>query len=125
MRHVIKYAESDDGLNWRRDGRIAIDLSGPGEYAIARPCVVREGDVYHMWYSHRGPAYRIGYARSKDGIAWTRDDAAAGIDVSSSGWDSESIQYAHVFTHAGRLYMLYNGNGYGATGFGLAVRADE
>ena len=48
-------------------------------------------------------------------------DERAGIDVSPSGWDSESIEYPHVFDHAGMRYMLYNGNGYGKTGFGLAV----
>jgi hypothetical protein len=27
-----------------------------------------------------------------------------------------------VFDHAGQHFMLYDGNGYGKTGFGLAVR---
>ena len=44
-----------------------------------------------------------------------------GIDVSSSGWDSEMIEYAYVFNHKGRKYMLYNGNNYGYDGIGLAV----
>ena len=74
-----------------------------------------------MWFSYRGETYRIGYAESRDGRHWQRDDARAGIGVSESGWDAESISYAHVFDHAGRRYMLYNGNGYGKTGFGLAV----
>jgi len=30
------------------------------------------------------------------------------------------ICYAYVFKHNGYLYMLYNGNGYGASGLGLA-----
>jgi hypothetical protein len=30
-----------------------------------------------------------------------------------------------VFDHAGCRYMLYNGNGYGKTGFGLAVLASD
>jgi predicted GH43/DUF377 family glycosyl hydrolase len=121
MAHVIKYAESDDALQWRREGVIAIGLQSPGEYAIAKPCVVKDAGLYRMWYSHRGPSYRIGYAESADGTAWQRRDAEAGIDVSASGWDSESVQYAFVFRHSGTLYMLYNGNGYGRTGFGLAV----
>ncbi len=33
------------------------------------------------------------------------------------------IEYAHVFDHAGTRYMLYNGNGYGKTGVGLATLA--
>ncbi len=31
------------------------------------------------------------------------------------------IEYPFVFDHAGERYMLYNGNGYGASGIGLAV----
>ena len=31
------------------------------------------------------------------------------------------IEYPFVFDHDGSRYMLYNGNGYGKTGFGLAV----
>jgi hypothetical protein len=52
-------------------------------------------------------------------------DDQAGIDVSDSGWDSDMICYPRVFSHVGRLYMLYNGNGYGKTGFGLAVMEAE
>jgi hypothetical protein len=74
-----------------------------------------------MWYSYRGESYRTGYAESQDGINWQRKDEEAGIDVSPSGWDSEMIAYAHVFNHRGKRYMLYNGNGYGKTGIGLAV----
>jgi len=35
------------------------------------------------------------------------------------------ICYPYVFKHKGRFYMLYCGNGYGKTGFGLAVLEDE
>jgi predicted GH43/DUF377 family glycosyl hydrolase len=125
MAHVIKYAESDDGIHWQRDGAIAIAAKSVEEYAIAKPCVLKENGLYRMWYSHRGGTYRIGYAESDDGIAWRRKDELAGIDVSADGWDSEAIQYAHVFRHRGELYMLYNGNGYGKTGFGLAVCTDQ
>jgi hypothetical protein len=77
-----------------------------------------------MWYSRRGQAYRIGYAESDDGVRWQRRDGEAGIDVSDSGWDAEMIAYPCVFRHEGRLFMLYNGNGYGRTGVGLAVLAE-
>ncbi|MDR0233611.1 MAG: hypothetical protein LBI31_02235 [Zoogloeaceae bacterium] len=33
----------------------------------------------------------------------------------------EMIEYSIVFDHGRQRYMLYNGNGYGKTGFGLAV----
>jgi hypothetical protein len=74
-----------------------------------------------MWYSYRGDAYKIGYAESCDGKKWERLDAQVGITTSASGWDSEMIEYPFVFDHKGHRYMLYNGNDYGRTGFGLAI----
>jgi len=121
----IKYAESRDGLKWDRTGVICIDYQNAEEHAIARPCVCRDGDSYKMWYSYRGKTYRIGYAESKDGIEWERKDKEVGIDVSESGWDAEMIEYPFVFDHKGERYMLYNGNGYGKTGIGLAVLEEE
>jgi predicted GH43/DUF377 family glycosyl hydrolase len=121
----IKYAESNDGIHWERTGRVCIDFESSDEYAISRPCVVKDDDIYRMWYSYRGESYRIGYAESEDGIHWERKDEEVGIDVSPSGWDSEMIEYPFVFDHEGKRYMLYNGNGYGKTGIGLAVLAEE
>lgn len=120
-RYHIKYAESDDGVIWRRNGIVAIDYAGDSEYAISRPSVIRDADRWRMWYSYRGDRYRIGYAESDDGRQWRRSDNDAGIDVSEEGWDSEMVEYPFVFDHQGVRYMLYNGNGYGRTGFGLAV----
>jgi hypothetical protein len=117
----IKYAESSDGIHWRREGLVCIDYQSPDEYAIARPSVIKDNRLYKMWYSYRGESYRIGYAESTDGIQWTRKDAQSGIDVSASGWDSEMIEYPYVFENEGTHYMLYNGDGYGRTGIGLAV----
>jgi hypothetical protein len=119
----IKYAESKDGINWDRRGRVSIDLR-PGEHNIARPCVVKNNSIHTMWYSYNaGEGYRIGYAESPDGYIWSRIDDAAGIDVSPSGWDSNALAYPWVFDHEGRKYMLYNGNEFGRQGFGLAVES--
>lgn len=117
----IKYAESSNGIDWDRRGHVAIDYADAGEYAISRPTVVCDEGLWKMWYSYRGEAYRIGYAESANGRDWTRFDAYSGIDVSPSGWDSQMIEYPFVFDHRGHRYMLYNGNDYGRTGFGLAV----
>lgn len=120
-RYHLKYAESADGLIWRRDGVVAIDFSYPGEFAIARPSVIRDSDCYRMWFSHRGEHYRLGYAESEDGIRWIRKDSDVGLGVSDRGWDSVSVCYPHVFDHKGTRFMLYNGNDYGKSGFGIAV----
>ena len=119
----IKYAESVNGIHWQRNGIVCVDFGDHDEYAIARPCVIRDNGIYRMWYAYRGKGYRIGYAESKDGLRWERKDEEVGIDVSDSGWDSEMIEYPFVFDHDGERYMLYNANGYGKTGIGLAALA--
>jgi hypothetical protein len=120
-RYHLKYAESPDGLHWRRAGVVAVDFADPQEYAISRPSVIRDPGGFRMWFSCRGNQYRIGYAESPDGIQWQRDDAAVGLALSESGWDSMALSYPHVFRHGTSLFMLYNGNEYGRTGFGLAM----
>ncbi len=123
----IRYAISVDGVHWKKEG-VAVDFKYPNEYALARPSVLKENGIYKMWYSFRassfGETYRIGYAESIDGRKWIRKDELSGIDVSESGWDSEMICYPFVFKHNGVKFMLYNGNGYGRTGFGYAVWRD-
>jgi hypothetical protein len=74
-----------------------------------------------MWYAYRGDAYRIGYADSPDGVSWSRRDDEVGIVTSPGEWDGESIEYPCVFDHDGQRYLLYCGDGYGKTGFGIAV----
>jgi hypothetical protein len=120
-RYHIKYAESRDGVRWQRPGMVCVDYGSPDEYAVARPSVIWHEGRYRMWFCCRGAAYRLGYAESADGFHWTRDDARAGLEVSAAGWDSEMIAYPFVFKHGDRLYLLYNGNGYGRTGIGLAM----
>jgi len=117
----IRYAESKDGINWKREGKVCIDFKYKGETRIAKPCVIKEDGLYKMWYSYAIDSYRIGYAESGDGILWERKDEEASIDVSESGWDSEMIEYPFVFEHKGRKYLLYNGNEYGKEGIGYAI----
>jgi hypothetical protein len=122
-RYHIKYAESRDGLRWDRTGIICLDYRSVEEFAFGRPCVLRDGNLYRMWYSYRGPFYRIGYAESADGIVWARRDSTNVVPPSDSGWDSEMTTYPVVVRRGDRLYMLYNGNDYGRTGIGLASSA--
>ena len=119
-RYNIKYAESRDGIHWDRNGIVCIGLKSETENALARPFVTKDGDLYRMWFAHKGREYRLGYAESNDGLVWERKDELAGIDVSESGWDADMIEYAFVFKHNNRNYMLYNGNNYGFDGIGLA-----
>lgn len=122
----VRYAESQDGIKWRRTGIVCLDYGSPEEFAISRPCVLKDRDLYRAWYACRGTAYRIGYAESKDGVSWVRKDDLAGIEASPAGWDSQMLAYPCVFDHSGKRFMLYNGNDYGRTGIGLAsLHADD
>lgn len=126
MLHVINYASSADGHNWNRKG-LAVPYELGTAQAFSRPTVAGNIETgYEMWFSYRsgsGEKYRIGYTFSKDGRKWELSLETAGIDVSADGWDSEMIEYPFVFDHKGQRFMLYNGNGYGETGFGIAVLA--
>ena len=121
MRHVIKLARSRDGVSWRRNGEIAVGFAADDEYAIARPTVAETDGGLVMLFACRGERYRIGAATSTDGEAWTRIDASMGLLPSAHGWDSQMTCYPALFRHCGRLWLAYNGNSYGSTGFGLAV----
>ena len=121
MRHAIKFARSRDGIHWTRDGTTVVGFAAESEYALARPSVVKVGDRLLMCFACRGENYRVGAASSGEGVNWTRLDATMGLGPSGQGWDSEMTCYPALFWHRERLWLAYNGNGYGATGFGLAV----
>lgn len=119
MHHVLKHALSRDGINWQRDAEPV--LAGHPEESLARPTVIREGSGFRMWYAYRTSHYRIGCATSGDGRRWIRCDDEWGLTPSPEDWESEMTSYPAVFSHDRRLWLLYNGNDYGRTGFGLAV----
>ena len=48
-------------------------------------------------------------------------DQRAGLERSADGWDKDMVAYPFVYQYGNRWYMLYNGNGFGRTGFGYAV----
>lgn len=116
----IRYAESRDGIQWDRRGHVAVDFQDAAEYAMARPCVRREGDTYKMWFCARGTTYRLAYAESDDGLVWRRMDEAVSLTGEPGAWETEMQAYPEVVDHAGARWMLYNGNGYGRSGVGLA-----
>lgn len=87
------------------------------ECAIARPWIRLENGKFKMWYSYRWDNYNIGYAESDDGIKFNRIDD---IKIDRQEWDSDMQAYPCVFEYRGNKYMLYNGNGFGKTGIGLA-----
>jgi hypothetical protein len=120
MSHTVKFAASSDGVRWDRDGKPVINFDSARENAIARPSLILTESFYLMAYACRGEQYRIEVSASRDGLYWTRREGC-GLGALGNGWDSQMTCYPSLFTHHGRLWMAYNGNGYGATGFGLAI----
>jgi hypothetical protein len=123
----VKYAESRDGIAWNPTGVSCIDAGE--DFAVCRPCIIRSGRNYAMLYSYRlltqyrtdpARAYRLGYAESADGIHWERMDDRIGIERSDEGWDAEMIEYCAVHREGDQTYLLYNGNGFGHSGVGVA-----
>jgi hypothetical protein len=131
--YKIRMATSDNGIDWVKQGRDLIaDKLGEHE-CQACPDVIWKNGRYHMFFSYRcirsykgrAGGYRIGYASSPDLVNWQRNDDLIDMSLSESGWDSEMINYPHLFELDGSTYMLYQGNGMGRTGFGLAVLESE
>jgi hypothetical protein len=125
----IKYANSVDGINWKRNGKVAIELNND-EAGLASASVMKDNNIYKMWYCFRkglnyrndkNYSYRIGYAESLNLIDWIRKDSCVGIEISEKGWDSEMIAYPNIIKFKDKKYMFYNGNGFGKTGFGYAI----
>ena len=117
----VRYLESEDGINIPKNGKIILETK-ENEYRIGRPFVIKKENSFMMFYgySSEDKPYQLGYAISKDGLKWMRDDENIGIELSSEGWDSEMMAYPCVLTIADKTYLFYNGNDYGKDGFGYA-----
>lgn len=129
--YKIAHATSCDGLHWVDEGGVGLvpDKLGPDE-CQALPCVVRLGDLYHMFFCYREPSrfrtdpacsYRLGHAVSDDLSTWVRSEADVLPPGGPGEWDEEMQCYPHVFSCGRRAYLLYNGNEFGRHGFGAAV----
>lgn len=123
----IKYAVSENGIDFVQNGRTVINSYD--DQALTRPVIIKKFGLYHMWFCYRGSSdfrdgknsYRIGYATSHDLINWERNDMEGGLEVSENGWDSRMVAYPFVVETASGVFMFYNGNGFGKSGFGYAV----
>jgi hypothetical protein len=126
--YKIAHAVSNDGINWKREGRQIIPDKFESE-CQALPTVLKIGNKYHMYFCYRHTfdfrtnkekSYRMGYAFSYDLINWERRDDLAGITVSEEGWDSEMVCYPNILQVQDNVYLLYNGNHFGKFGLGAA-----
>ena len=112
----IGYAESEDGIHWKRP--IPRPVLVPGQawerQALMCPHVMYDEQerLYKMWYSggsnHEPDA--IGYATSKDGIQWKKHDGPILEKNPDCLWEQHKVCACHVLKHKDYYYMFYVGH---------------
>lgn len=127
----IKYAVSHNGIDWITNNTPCIQLKDL-EGGISSPCVLRIDNYYEMYYSYRNfydyklnkdCAYKIGYAKSLDGIKWQREDNLTFNSslMNSYMFDNIMMCYPNVIIHDNIKYMIYCGNEFGKCGIGCVI----
>lgn len=116
----LKFAYSNDGINWIRSAKPAVTYSIKEEYAFGRPFIRKIHNGFEMFFSVRGVSYQIERAFSKDCIKWKRMGPIK-WKGKTEAWDNEMQTYPNIYKYNGVDIMFYNGNGYGRTGIGVAI----
>ena len=80
----------------------------------------------HLYYMGSGNhnSWRIGLAKSDDGIHWQRQLSNPVLSTGNAGsWDDRAVSMPYIVNDGKSLCMIYSGSGKGG-GFGLAMSAD-
>ena len=95
--YEIRYAKSEDGIKWHMTGKKCI--GSKKLEAVARPYVLKEKNIFKMWYCYRKNYgdYRIGYAESKDAINWKVLNNKFNLELSGKKWDKKMQAYPCIF----------------------------
>lgn len=103
-KYIIRKASSIDGLSWILNCDSLIGDSN--EDAVSRPWMFKDS----IWYSSRkeNTNYKI---KSTGEIL---------LEDKTFEWESDMNCYPCIIEYGSRVYMFYNGNGYGASGIGWA-----
>jgi predicted GH43/DUF377 family glycosyl hydrolase len=138
----IAVVRSEDGLRWS-EPIIALEprQQSGWEDDVNRPCVLKRGGRYHMWYSgqvagnvinapnrleddERGVSH-IGYAWSDDGLVWNRADQP--VLIATQRWEKRAVMCPHVIfdDELGCYRMWYSAGGwFEPDSIGYAVSGD-
>jgi predicted GH43/DUF377 family glycosyl hydrolase len=124
----VALTESDDGWTWS-EPVIALgpDAKSGWEADINRPVVLKQSDVYHMWYTGqaKGKSW-IGYATSADGKTWKRQSDKPVLSPEQA-WEKVAVMCPHVlYDEKGKLYRMWYSGGeqYEPNAIGYATSLD-
>jgi len=128
--YAIRRTVSTDGLQWDPRSRTALALERLGAAGLGRPWVAELRGAARLWFSRRGPAYRLpgrDAYRLLSAPLDARGEPAGPAEAvefdtppAAGDFDSWMQAYACVLPHGDDLVMLYNGDGFGRDGFGWA-----
>jgi len=121
-------AHSWDGITWF-DKRVVLEPRLDAKYENAAVIALNVWKVGNHWralYAGIGTqfgAYSVCEAASEDGLVWQRGMPGENLALppTGNGWESKMTTYPHPVWEDHRLRMFYCGNGYGATGIGMAT----
>lgn len=132
--YKIRHAKSSNLVDWERSNLDLIaDSIGENE-CQALPSVLKVKDGWLMAFCFRDTfdfrfnrerSYRIGWAKSQDLVTWNRVDLDYSIGNHISQWDNDMQAYPNLFKNEFGTYLLYNGNNFGAEGFGIGKLMEE
>lgn len=117
-RREILHAASSSGMAWQVRRSPILTPAGD-EMAVNRPCVVKAGGLFRMWYTAETKAgVRIRSAVSGDGIAWTRTGGEFPRNAAEASGPSV------MFDEASGVYRMYYVRGGPEAGLAYAESRD-
>jgi len=127
--YKIGHATSADLFSWKRSGEPILESAYFDHLECqAMPTVRLIDGRFHMFYCVRNaygfrdnPAsmYRLAYAVSEDGLTWKVSPSLSPFGKGKDVWNCHMSCYPNFFEVAGTHFLLYNGNNFGQSGFGL------
>ncbi len=103
--HVIRYAQSRDGVHWKNGITRAYRLSGSDNGAACRPMrhhVARHEDVVLLMIANIGFTTRP----MEDGLTWQQLGEMRASTFRQTSWDSVMIEVITRVRHRGQLYAI-------------------
>ena len=125
---ALAVCHSRDGIHWS-EPQIVLPLDGGSgwEDIVNRNCVVKVGDVYHLWYTGQARGYsKIGYATSKDGFHFERQSRLP-IMIPEYPWENKSVMNPYVlFDESRKVFRMWYAAGetYEPNAIGYAESTD-
>ena len=125
----IGYAESFDGISWRKYRKNPVlSPGGPEEFdfqGVRLPNVKYHDDVYKMWYFGFDGKGQTGYATSPDGIQWEKYAGNPVLTVSETdNFDTYKVEPGDLVINGEGYHLFYSGQSDTQRSIGYAHSTD-